>query len=100
MDMPEKVTMIPLKQFMDGATDGAVKNTSGKVLSSIDFKFGPQKYPARDIIIEKDGNKIRSQMILVKTRFYVLVTGGAGGEKDFATTEEADRFFDTFKILE
>lgn len=100
LDVPPMALERPLKQIMDGSTEGAIRQSGGRLLSSTDLTFGPQKYPMRDILVEKDGIQFRTRTILVKSRLYVMVVVGSEDEKNFATTPVADRFFETFKILE
>ena len=94
-DLPETVKNVPPKTFFDAAEKGGVERSKGKLVSSKDIEFGKNKLPGREFVVEKDGNKIRSRTVLVDTRLYTVIVGGA---KDFATTKEATSFLDSFEI--
>lgn len=95
VDLPEQVKDVPVKDILEAAEKGAVKESKGKVETSKEIAFGEKKYPGREVLIDKDGDKIRSRIILVETRAYVVVVGGS---KDFAKTKEGDRFLDSFEL--
>jgi hypothetical protein len=96
MDLPATaVREVPAKTFFDGGQKTAVANTGAKIDSTKDFAFGKEKYPAREVVADKDGNKIRSQLILAGTRLYFLTVAGP---KDFATGKDATAFFESFEI--
>jgi hypothetical protein len=94
-DFPDAVKQVPTKTLFDGAEKGAVKENGGKLLSSVDMTFGKDKLPAREILVKKDNNIIRTVMILNDTRLYLLI---AGGPDSFATNKEVYGFFDSFEI--
>lgn len=95
MDLPEAVKDVPVKNLLDNAEKGSVKETKGKLLDSKDIEFGKKKYPGREFVVEKDGSKIRSRIIVVGIRVYVVVVGGP---KDYATGKEGDSFLDSFEL--
>ena len=95
MDLPDAVKDVPAKDLLDAAEKGAVKESKGKLLDSADITFGKKKYPGREILVDKDGNKVRSRIILVETRAYVTVVGGP---KDFADGKAATAFLDSFEL--
>jgi hypothetical protein len=95
MDFPAAAKDIPAKTILDGAEKGSVSQSGGKLEKSKDIEFGKNKYPGRELLVEKDGNKIRTLIILAETRMYVIAVGGP---KDFATTKDASKFLDSFEI--
>jgi hypothetical protein len=97
MDMPEEAKKAPAKGLLEGAEKGAVAQSGGKLESAKDIEFGKNKYPGREVVVDKDGNKTRTFLILADLRLYVVA---AGGKKDFATDKEQDgaKFLASFEI--
>lgn len=95
MDLPEAAKDIPAKMILDGAEKGSVQQSGGKIESSKDIEFGKEKYPGRDFVADKDGNKIKTRVVIVGTRVYVIAVGGP---KDFATSKEGTKFLESFEI--
>jgi hypothetical protein len=95
MAMPDAVKDIPAKTILDGAEKGAVEKSGGKLVKSKTLEFGKAKYPGRDVLVEKDGNKVRTWIIFAETRMYVVLVGGP---KEFAAGKEAQAFLDSFEI--
>jgi hypothetical protein len=92
---PEAVKVARPKTLLDGGQKGLVDNFKAKVTSARDFEFGPAKYPARELIAEKDKLHLRVQIILVENRLYqVLVVGS----KDLTAGKDSDAFFKSFAI--
>ena len=61
-----------------------------------DFTFGREKFPARDVLTDRDGNQTRTRFILADPKLYTLVVGGP---KEFASGPEADAFLDSFELV-
>jgi len=95
MDLPEQAKDIPPKTILDGAEKGSVSQSGGKLESSKDIKFGKDKFPTREIVVNKDGNLIKTRIILAETRVYVIAVGGP---KEFATSKDAAKFLDSLEI--
>lgn len=95
MDLPAAAKDIPAKTILDSAEKGSVSQSGGKVESSKDIEFGKNKYPGREFITDKDGNKVKNRIIIVETRIYVIAVGGP---KDFATMKDGTKFLDSFEI--
>ena len=83
------------KKILDGAADGAVKKGGGKQVSTKDITFGNEKYPGREVVVAKDGNLVRTQVIVADPKIYVLVVGGPG---EFANTKAAADFLNSFEL--
>jgi hypothetical protein len=83
------------KEILDGGQKGVVANFKAKLISSKDFDFGKQKYPARELVAEKDGNTLRFQIILAGNRLYQVFVVGP---KDMVMGKEADDFLKSFEI--
>lgn len=83
------------KEILDGGQKGVVDNFKAKLTSSKDFEFGKQKYPARELVAEKDGNTLRFQIIVAGNRLYQVFVVGP---KDMVMGKEADAFLKSFEI--
>ena len=96
-DFPAKIKKVPLKQVLDSSRDGAVANLEGNLASEKDMKLG--KHPGREIRIGVAGGKrlFRARVYLVEQRLYQVVVFGT---KKAATSKEADKFLDSFKLAE
>jgi len=96
-DFPAEVKKATLKQVYDSSRDGAVANMDGKLSSEKDFKLG--KHPGREIRIDvAEGKRLfRVRVYLVDQRLYQVVVFGT---PEAATSKEADKFLDSFKLTE
>jgi hypothetical protein len=94
-DFPAGIRMVPLKKVYDSSRDGAVANLEGKLASEKDIKLG--EHPGREIRIDLAGGKqlFRVRVYLVNQRLYQVVVMGT---KEAATSKEADKFLDSFKL--
>lgn len=95
MDLPPAAKDVPAKQILDGAEAGSLKQSGSKLVESKDIAFGKAKHPGREILADKGGNKIRTQVIVAEARIYVVAVGGP---KDFATGKEGSAFLKSFEI--
>jgi hypothetical protein len=69
-----------------------------KFLEDKEINLGKEKIPGREYQLEPaSGLAIREQLFLAGTRFYILHIG-AQNNKDYLTSKEANRFFDSFQI--
>ena len=92
---PEAIKAAKPKALLDGGQKGLIENFKAKVTSSRDFEFGMEKYPARELIGEKDKLNLRIQIILAGNRLYQVFVVGS---KEQVTSKEADAFFKSFEI--
>ena len=84
------------KDLLDGGQQkGFIESFKAKVTSSRDFEFGKEKYPARELVGEKDQLHLRVQIILAGDRLYQLLVVGP---KDLTVSKDADAFFKSFEI--
>jgi hypothetical protein len=83
--------------YCDSSRDGAVANLEGELAGEKDIKLG--EYPGREIQIDVAGGKrlFRVRVYLVDQRLYQVVVFGT---KEAATSKEADKFLDSFKLAE
>ncbi len=96
-DFPPGIKKTPIKQLFDSSRDGAVANLQGKLASEKDIKLGD--HPGRELRIEVAGGKqlFRARVFLVDQRIYQVVVLSS---PEAATSKEADRFLDSFKLTE
>ncbi len=95
-DMPaDVVKAAPAKKLLEGGEKGLVDNFKAKVTKSKETTFGKQKYPAREILGEKDDLHLRVTIILADNRLYQVFVVGP---KDMVTGKGADAFFESFEI--
>ena len=94
-DLPEVARGLETAQLFDGGVNGEVKKQDGKLLSSKDFEWGPDKLPARDFVIAVKKRTTQFRMIRSGDRFYVQIVGGPD---DFHTSDAAKAFLDSFEI--
>ncbi len=96
MSLPDGIVKVAgAKGILDGAADGAVKKSGGKLVSAKDITFGKGKHPGREVVVDKDGNLVRTQVIVADPKIYVLVVGGPG---EFANTKAAADFLASFEL--
>jgi hypothetical protein len=96
-DFPAAIKKVPPKQVFDSSRDGAIANLAGKLASEKDIKLGG--HPGREIRIEVANGKqlFRVRVYLVDQRLYQVVILGT---KEQATSKEADKFLDSFRLAE
>ncbi len=94
---PAAIKKSPIKDVLDSSRDGAVGNLKGELDSEKDIKLGD--YPGREVRIAVDEGKklFRARVYLVDQRLYQVVVFGT---KDAATSKEADKFLDSFQLIE
>ena len=96
---PENAPPGYAEKMLDGARNGAVGNTHGKLLS--ETKISLADYPGRELVIETSGEDrppaiIKGRMFMVKNRLYqvtVVAPRGKAGDKII------DDFLQSFKLL-
>lgn len=93
--LPAQVKGVPADAVLDGAEKGAVANSGAKLVKSTKTKFGPDKFDARDLVLEKDGNKIRTLIVLAGNRIIVAIVGGPG---EYGTGKDGTAFIDSLDI--
>src|SRR5262245_29932467 len=95
-DMPaDVVKAAPAQKLLEGGEKGLVDNFKAKVTKSKETTFGKQKFPAREILGEKDDLHLRITIILAENRLYQVFVVGP---KDLVNGKEADAFFESFEI--
>jgi hypothetical protein len=92
---PEVIQVAKPKDLLDGGQKGFIDHFKAKVTSSRDFEFGTEKYPARELVGEKDKLNLRIQIILAGNRQYQVFVVGT---KEQIASKEANAFFESFEI--
>jgi hypothetical protein len=93
--LPESAKGIPARTLLDAGQSGAIQKSGGKLLKSEEITFGKERHPGRDLLVEKDGSKLRAKVIVAPPRVFIVLVGGP---KDYATSDEASKFLDSFGI--
>ena len=94
IDTPPEAAKNPSGPRLDKIRD-ASKGEDGKVLSEKDMSVGTEKYPGRDVVIEKAGVVIRTRIVLADKRLYQVMVQST---KEFVTSPTANKFFDSFDV--
>jgi len=94
IDASDEVAKKPAAGRLDKVRDGN-KGTDGKIVGDKDVVVGIEKYPGRDVLIEKPDNYLRNRIVIAGNRLYQVMVQGP---KDVVTSPSADRFFDSFEI--
>ena len=96
-DLPaDLVKLSKPKDILASAEAGLVKSFKAKLISSKEVEFAAQKYPAREVVAEKEGTTIRLLIVLVDNRLYQVYVVGP---KDTTASKDADAFFASFEIM-
>jgi hypothetical protein len=101
-DMPigENETEQMTQERLDGSRDGAIKNVGGKFVSSDKITLGKQKYPGREYtatLTKPVEGQMKCKTYIVGKRLYQVIVMGTN---DFATSKEADKFLESFRLIE
>jgi hypothetical protein len=80
--------------ILDGARDG-LKGKDGKVRSEKDVEVGPEKYPGRDVELEKGDQRLRFRLVLRGDRLYQIAVIG---KPAFTTDKNAEVFLESFEL--
>lgn len=94
VDAPDEVAKQPSGPRLDKVRD-ANKGTDGKILAEKELALGDDKFPAREVVIEKPKTVLRTRIVIAGNRLYQVMIQGS---KEFVTSREADRFFDSFEV--
>ena len=94
VDVSDDVAKAPIGPRLDKVRDGNV-GTNGKLLSEKSVEVGLEKFPARDLLIEKPDTFVRARIVAAGNRLYQVMIQGP---KDFVTSKESDRFYESFEV--
>lgn len=94
IDAPDDVAKMPAGPRLDKVRDGN-KGTDGKVIIDKEIALGVEKHPGRDLLIEKPNLFLRNRAVIAGNRLYQVMVQGT---KEFVTSKEVDRFFESFEV--
>ncbi len=94
IDVTEATARQPTGQWLDKVRDGN-KGPDGKLVEEKDVTVGIEKYPGRDILIEKPDGFVRNRAVIAGRRLYQVLVRGP---KEVVTSPSADRFLESFEI--
>ncbi|GIV97331.1 MAG: hypothetical protein KatS3mg057_1988 [Herpetosiphonaceae bacterium] len=95
----EVITAAGPDAVLDGAAGGAISNVNGTVLNEREISISG--YPGREIEVqipktaENDEGTAKARIYLVDARLYQVLVLGTKGK---LSTEDADRFLNSFKL--
>jgi hypothetical protein len=94
-DYPDAVKNADPNQMLDGVRNGN-KGQDGEIVEEDASKFGPDKLPARKILIKKPGGLyMKNMMILKGTRLYQVMVVG---KKEALDSKEVEKFYKSFEL--
>jgi hypothetical protein len=95
----DKVKTMDANKSLDGARDGSLKNTRGKLIQEKKITIGKAKYPGRELLISIQDGKlyVRQRLYLVKLRQYQAVLAGP---ENLVKGKTAEKFFQSFELRE
>jgi hypothetical protein len=86
------------EQVLESSEKGLVEKFRGvKVTKSAATTFGTKKYPAREIVAEREEWNMRATLVLVGNRLYQVCVFGP---KEMTTAKAADDFLASFQLAE
>jgi hypothetical protein len=94
VDAPAEFAKQPAGPRLDKVRDGN-KGADGKVVSEKDVAVGAEKYPGRDVLIEKPTGHLRNRIVIAGNRLYQVMVQGP---KDVVLSPSADRFLQSFEV--
>lgn len=98
MPIPAKETAEEIETRLDGARDGAMKNSGQTLISEEKIKLAG-KHPGRLLNGSLPGGKgiTRSKFFIVGKRLYIVQVIG---KKEFVESADAKTFLDSFKLID
>ena len=94
-DYPVAVKNADANKILEGVRDGN-KGQDGEILDDDAIKFGPDKLPARSILIKKsNGTYMKNMMILKGIRLYQVMVVG---KKSIIESKEVEKFYKSFEV--
>jgi hypothetical protein len=96
MDLGDKgVKAVGAKKLLELTEGGVVTGSKGKLVKSSEIKFGNDKLPGRDVLIDLNGNLMHYGIVIDGQRMYMF---GVAGSEEFATSKDGEAFFKSFEI--
>jgi len=95
----DKVKAMDANKSLDGARDGSLKKTGGKLILEKKITIGKAKYPGRELLIRLQDGKLwlRQRLYMVKLRQYQAVMVGP---ENLVKDKTAEKFFQSFELRE
>jgi hypothetical protein len=94
IDYPASGARVEPARRLDRVRDGN-KGPAGKLVSERDLTVGVEKHPGREVLIEKPKAFLRNRIVIAGSRLYQVMIQGP---REFVTSPDADRFFDSFEV--
>jgi hypothetical protein len=90
------VLKAPAKTILDLGEKATLAQPKVLKLDVKSLTVGKEKYPAREILTDRDGHQTRTRFVAADPTLYTLTIGGP---KEFASSKAALDFLDTFEIV-
>ena len=94
-ELPPALKKLRPNVILDRAAKAAADKCGGRTIEAKDIEFGPNRLPGRDLILEKDGDRVHAKIIVAETTVYVVLVCG---KQDFATSKDATNYIDSFEL--
>lgn len=95
-DLPAEKLKAPTPDQVLSSSEQALKDDfKAKITKSGATTHGAKKYPAREIVAEREEWNLRGTLVLVGTRLYQVYVYGP---KDFVTGKDANDFLASFSV--
>lgn len=86
---------MPADKMLEMIGKQSAAKAGGTEVSNKEFTFGKQKYPGREIVLDKDGALVQIKVIAADPNLYVLTVGGT---KDYVEGAEVKDFLKSFEL--
>lgn len=83
------------RQVLDAGEKAVLATPGTTKLAVKDFTYGKAKYPARELLTERDGNQTRTRFVLADPTLVTLVVGGP---MEFASSKAALDYLDSLDL--
>ena len=94
IDVPDSVAKAPIGPRLDKIRDGNV-GKDGKLVSEKSLELGEEKYPVRELLIEKPNTTIRVRVVPAGNRLYQVMVQGP---REILSSKDCDRFYESFEV--
>jgi len=94
-DFPVEVEEDAIDRVLDGAVSGV--SQKGDIVTKKNVKFGPDKIPAREVVMDANDGNIRFRILIVMrgSRLYQVMVAGPD---EFADTDKAKDYIKSFEF--
>lgn len=96
MAFPPNITAaMPAEKLLEMIAKQSAAKAGGTEVSNKEIAFGKDKYPGREIVLDKDGVTVNLKIVMADPNLYVLTTAGP---KSYLDSDEVKAFQKSFEI--